>query len=203
METLLHTGELPEGKEKMSNFETFVDLIVVARIRRFTDRSESANEIADKWAKLSPKHSAVALTLKQTESLMLDYILKHECGIYYVYESRLDDVPGEFQSKKASRYLAAIELLTQYKSGKEKLSFAYDWLKANQQVDGIWDMGAAAKEGVYFPLSNRWDKATRITDSTHRISKLFSMPCYCGHDCAKCITYIATQTNDDNLRIRA
>ena len=24
--------------------------------------------------------------------------------------------------------------------------------------------------------------------------------CYCGHDCAKCITYIATQRNDDNLR---
>ena len=28
METLLHTGELPEGKEKTSDFETFVDLIV-------------------------------------------------------------------------------------------------------------------------------------------------------------------------------
>lgn len=24
--------------------------------------------------------------------------------------------------------------------------------------------------------------------------------CYCGHDCARCITYIATQQNDDNLR---
>ncbi len=24
--------------------------------------------------------------------------------------------------------------------------------------------------------------------------------CYCGHDCAKCVTYIATQTNDDALR---
>ena len=24
--------------------------------------------------------------------------------------------------------------------------------------------------------------------------------CYCGHDCARCITYIATQRNDDNLR---
>ena len=24
--------------------------------------------------------------------------------------------------------------------------------------------------------------------------------CYCGHDCARCITYIATQQNDNNLR---
>ena len=140
---------------------------------------------------------------KQTESRMLDYVLSHEDGIYYVYENRLDKVPDEFQSKKASRYLAAIELLARYESGKDKLSFAYEWLKANQQADGTWNMGAAGKDGVYFPLSDRWDKTTRITDSTHRISKLFSLPCYCGHDCAKCITYIATQRNDDSLRRQA
>lgn len=238
METLLHTGELPEGKEKTSDFETFVDLIVAARIRRFTDRCESANEIAGKWAQVitkafssgtysqtdydecytqvfgrKPKGGRLidfvnfyqlsilpGMLDKQTESRMLDYVLSHEDGIYYVYENRLDGVPDEFQSKKASRYLAAIELLARYESGKDKLSFAYDWLKANQQTDGTWDMGAAAKDGVYFPLSDRWDKITRITDSTHRIGKLISLPCYCGHDCAWCVTYIATQRNDDNLR---
>ena len=114
---------------------------------------------------------------RQTENLMLDYVLKHENGIYYVYESRIDIVPDEFQSKKASRYLAAIELLTRYESGKEKLSFALDWLKEKQSADGKWDMGSAAKDGVYFPLSDRWDKNTRITDSTYRINKLFSMLC--------------------------
>lgn len=241
MESLLHTGELPEGKEKMSDFETFVDLIVAARIRRFTDRCESANEIAGKWARVITKafssgtysqadYNACYMQVfgrkpkggrltdfvnfyqlsilpgmldRQTESLMLDYVLSHENGIYYVYESEINIVPDEFQSKKASRYLAAIELLTRYESGKNKLSFAYDWLKANQQADGTWDMGVAAKDGVYFPLSDRWDKTTRITDSTYRISKLFSSPCYCGHDCARCITYIATRRNDDNLRRRA
>ena len=238
METLLHTGTLPEGKEKTSDFETFVDLIVAARIRRFTDQCDSANEIADKWAQIITKAFSSGtysqtdydacytqvfgrkskggrlidfvnfyqlsilpgMLDKQTESRMLDYVLSHEDGIYYVYENRLDGVPDEFQSKKASRYLAAIELLARYESGKDKLSFAYNWLKANQQTDGTWDMGAAAKDGVYFPLSDRWDKTTRITDSTHRIGKLFSMPCYCGHDCARCITYIATLRNDDNLR---
>ena len=238
METLLHTGELPEGKEKTSDFETFVDLIVAARIRRFTDQCEPANEITGKWAQVitkafssgtysqtdydacytqvfgrKPKGGRLidfvnfyqlsilpGMLDKKTESLMLDYVLRHEGGIYYVYENRLDKVPDEFQSKKASRYLSAIELLARYESGKDKLSFAYEWLKANQQADGIWDMGAAAKDGVCFPLSDRWDKITRITDSTHRIGKLFSLPCYCGHDCARCITYIASLRNDDNLR---
>ena len=210
METLLHTGELPEGKEKTSDFETFVDLIVAARIRRFTDRCESANEIAGKWAQVitkafssgtysrtdydacyaqvfgrKPKGGRLTdfvnfyqlsilpgMLDKKTESLMLDYVLRHEDGIYYVYENRLDKVPDEFQSKKASRYLAAIELLTRYESGKDKLSFAYDWLKANQQADGFWDMGATAKDGVYFPLSDRWDKIARAVDCTYRIKKV-------------------------------
>ena len=211
MEALLHTGELPEGKEKSNDFETFVDLIVAARIRRFTNQFESANEIAGKWAQVitkafnsgtysqtdydacytqvfgrKPKGGRLTdfvnfyqlsilpgMLDRQTENLMLDYVLKHENGIYYLYESRIDIVPDEFQSKKTSRYLAAIELLTRYESGKEKLSFALDWLKEKQSTDGTWDMGAAAKDGVYFPLSDRWDKTTRITDSTYRISKLF------------------------------
>ena len=29
------------------------------------------------------------------------------------------------------------------------------------------------------------------------------MPCYCGHDCASCVTFAATQTDDDALRRRA
>lgn len=33
--------------------------------------------------------------------------------------------------------------------------------------------------------------------------KLFGLPCYCGHDCSRCVTYIATQTNDGDLRRQA
>lgn len=210
METLLHTGTLPEGNEKVSDFDTFINLIVATRIRRFTDRSKSANEIAEKWAQIitaafsngvysqndynmcymqvfgrKPKGGRLTdfvnfyqlsllprLLDKQTENLMLDYVLHHRCGIYYVYENRLNVLPKDFQSKQASRYLAAIELLLRYELGKEKLSFAYEWLKTNQQADGTWDMGTAAKDGVYFPLSDRWDKKARLADSTYRISKL-------------------------------
>ena len=34
-------------------------------------------------------------------------------------------------------------------------------------------------------------------------SKLFGLPCYCGHDCSKCVSYIATQTNNEDLRRQA
>lgn len=112
---------------------------------------------------------------KETESLMLDYVLTHKEGIYYVYEDRLDNAPDKFQSKKASRYLAAMELLSRYETGKHKLSFACSWLMDNQHPDGTWDMGAAAKDGVYFPLSDRWDKMTRKEDTTHRINRLLSV----------------------------
>ena len=212
METLLQIGKLPEGNEKFNDFETFLHLIVAARICRFTDQCKVANEIARKWAQIVTKAFSrgtyfqidydesyiqvfgrkpnggrladfvnfyqlslmLGLLDKQTEARMLDYVLKHENGIYYVYENRLNIVPEKFQGKKASRYLAAIELLSRYQSGKEKLSFAYDWLKANQQADGTWNMGQTVKDGVYFPLSDCWDKAARITDSTYRINKLFT-----------------------------
>lgn len=30
-----------------------------------------------------------------------------------------------------------------------------------------------------------------------------AMPCFCGHDCSRCITYLATLHDDDTLRLRA
>ena len=85
------------------------------------------------------------------------------------------------------------------------------WKERNHGISSFYlvtyilnvDFGEKAKDGVYFPLSDRWDKTTRIADSTYRISKLFGLPCYCGHDCSKCVTYIATQTDNDDLRRQA
>ncbi len=108
----------------------------------------------------------------QTERKMLTYVLKHESGIYYIYESRLDILPQHWKSKQASRYLGAIELLCRYPTGREHCKFALDWIKAHQREDGSFDMGAAAKDGVYFPLSDRWDQQGRVKDCTHRIRRL-------------------------------
>jgi len=77
--------------------------------------------------------------------------------------------------------------LSRYNLAKEKLTFVMDWINANRNENGQWDFGEKAKDGVYFPLSDRWDKTTRIVDSTYRIIKLFGLPCYCGHECSKSV----------------
>jgi len=51
-----------------------------------------------------------------------------------------------------------------------------------------------------------FDNAKEVLDRANKyINELYTqkesfLPCYCGHDCARCVTYIATQRNDDNLR---
>lgn len=112
---------------------------------------------------------------KDVESAMFDYILEHDPGIYYIYEGCLSLLPERFDSKQAGRYLAAIELLTGYKSPecREKLRFVREWLEQNKGPVGMWDMGPAVKDGVNFPLSDSWRSAeSRKQDCTYRIDKL-------------------------------
>jgi hypothetical protein len=106
---------------------------------------------------------------------LIDCVLQNKSGIYYIYERQLSVLPQEFKSKEASRYLAAIELLSRYKNPgcKEKLGFVVEWLNKNREPEGYWDMGQSAKDGVRFPLSDSWrKKELRIKDCTYRISKL-------------------------------
>lgn len=109
---------------------------------------------------------------EQTESLMLDYILNRKEGIYYTYEGCIAELPKSFQSKNASRYLGAIELLCGYKKVAPKLQFVAEWLNTQRFDNNVWDMGYDAKDGVYFPLSDRWDNKLRIADCSYRIEKI-------------------------------
>jgi len=109
----------------------------------------------------------------KTEAALLDYIIGKPDGIYYIYEKRLSEPPACFESRETGRYLAAVELLSGYACAKEKLSFVADWLRQNQKADGTWDLGPAANDKVYLPLSDSWrKKETRIADCTERISAL-------------------------------
>jgi len=112
---------------------------------------------------------------KAVEEAMFDYILGHDTGIYYIYEKCLQYPPEAFRSKRASSYIGAIELLSEYKNPrcKAKLGFVAEWLNRNREPDGSWDMGPDAKDGVYFPLSDSWrSKETRKKDCTYRILRL-------------------------------
>ncbi len=111
----------------------------------------------------------------KTALALIDYILQKQSGIYYIYDKQLSILPQAFKSKEASRYLAAIELLAEYRNPgcKEKLMFVVEWLNINKEPEGYWDMGTKVKDRVWFPLSDSWrKKELRIKDCTYRISKL-------------------------------
>lgn len=103
---------------------------------------------------------------------LMNYILQHQTGIYYIYDKQLSILPQIFKSKEASRYIAAIELLAEYRIPR-KFTFVLEWLNNNKESEGYWDMGSTVKDGVRFPLSDSWrKKELRVKDCTYRISKL-------------------------------
>lgn len=111
----------------------------------------------------------------KTEAAVMDYVIKKEDGIYYIYGRRISVLPAFFKSKAASRYLAALELLSKYKNTKAKFNYVIDWLNDNRNENGKWDMGTSVNDKVYFPLSDDWRKnETREADCTERIANLIS-----------------------------
>ncbi|MBP3569642.1 MAG: hypothetical protein J6K04_10820 [Lachnospiraceae bacterium] len=120
-----------------------------------------------------PMNLLQGVLTEETERRMLDYVLASPGGIYYIYAKPLNQLPAEFASKETSYYLAAIEILAGYKTAKEKLGFVVDWLESNRDENGQWDLGAKAKDNVYFPLLDSWRKGEdRKADCTERIEKL-------------------------------
>jgi hypothetical protein len=110
---------------------------------------------------------------KKTEGKVFDYILNHKEGVYYLYNSALSVLPDTFASKKSSHYLAAIEILTAYKTNLKKLGFVCDRLMSNRNENGKWDMGGSVNDKVYFPLSDSWRRTEiREMDCTYRVQKL-------------------------------
>lgn len=109
----------------------------------------------------------------RTELALLDYVLDQEDGIYYVYDKKLKTLPGCFESREASRYLGAVELLAGYPLAGGKLEFVRDWLLEKRMENGMWDMGKTVNDMVYFPLSDDWRrKGARAADCTERLSAL-------------------------------
>lgn len=109
----------------------------------------------------------------ETESRLLDYVISYPTGIYYITNNPINVLPADFASREASCYLAAIEILADYKLAGSKLGFVVEWLKKYQDENGQWDMGVKVKDNVYFPLSDSWrNPEDRKRDCTERIMKL-------------------------------
>ncbi len=109
----------------------------------------------------------------ETEKVFIDYYLERPEGMGYIYNKKLSQLPVNFQTREASCYIAAIEVLAEYKCAREKLGFVTEWILQNRDENGLWDFGSKAHDKVYFPLSDSWrNKEERIKDSTFRVNKL-------------------------------
>jgi hypothetical protein len=112
---------------------------------------------------------------EKTEKSLLAYVINKPDGIYYTYENHIGTLPRDFADRDASRYLGCIELLAEYPTAKHELQFVARWLESHRNANGTWDMGARARDGIYFPLSGNWRTAAlREADCTYRISRLLS-----------------------------
>jgi hypothetical protein len=110
---------------------------------------------------------------ENTGCAFVDYILNYDSGIYYIYDNKISVLPKVFQSREASRYLGAIELLAQFKNTRNKLGFVSEWLIKNRNENNKWDMGKSVNDRIYFPLSDSWRKnEVREADCTERIIAL-------------------------------
>lgn len=109
------------------------------------------------------------------ESKFLDYIINSEKGVYYIYDSSLKNLPNNYCSKQASRYISAFELLSNYRLISTKCKHLIEWINKNLSRDGFWDMEKSVKDNMYFPLSNSWRKTiNRKIDCTVRMQILLS-----------------------------
>lgn len=92
----------------------------------------------------------------------MDYVLGKEDGIYYIYSERILFLPKVFESRQASRYLVAVELLSEYKHAAYKLRFVADWLNGLKKEDGKWDMGKSVNDKVYFRFPMTGENKGRV-----------------------------------------
>jgi len=120
--------------------------------------------------------SLVTNTLdSHAERRWVEHILDHEQGIYYFgYKDKLSAPPASFEDRQTVKFIRSAMLLAEYRSQRSQLAFIADWLTANRR-NGEWDLGANAKDGILFPLSDSWkDKRTRTADCTSVLAQLLS-----------------------------
>ena len=111
----------------------------------------------------------------EIEAKYLEHILAKPDGVYYVYANAVSQTPKVFASKETSRYLTLLLLLSEYGLFGMKFGFIRQWINANKDETGQWDLGIAAKDGVIFPRSDSWRTAAdRAADCTDEITLLLN-----------------------------
>jgi hypothetical protein len=119
-----NTPFLPENESAMNIANQWKEIIIYAfsnneyNQKRYEEAYEAIFLIKPRDGRLIDFVHFYLLTLlcglpsKKTECLLLDYVINHPKGIYYIYDKPLNTLPENFASEQASRYLSGIEILS-------------------------------------------------------------------------------------------
>jgi hypothetical protein len=116
-----------------------------------------------KYLKLAGLYPLLLLSSKfsglpeREEKALLDWVWNKPDGIYYVYGGKLSELPAP-RSPHFIDWLAAIELLSRFKYGRELCAPVVARLWGQRGADGYWDFGSPAKNGYTLPLSESWQR---------------------------------------------
>ena len=131
----------------------------------------------EQWPELGFSRYSLLLMKDQLpfriEKSMINYLINKTRGIYPISNRSLLHVPLIFASREGLRFIAALELLTNYISSAPFLLHAAEWLWEQIGINGYWDLGSSARDNRHFPLSPSWQSPkNRQWDCTVRILSL-------------------------------
>jgi hypothetical protein len=118
---------------------------------------------------LSTPSSGLSL---ETEKALLNWVWQKHNGIYYIYGSCLAEAPA-LTSAHFVDWLRALSLLARFRTSKGVCASSIEWLWIQQDEQGLWDFGIAARNGYELPLSENWkDPLSRKIDCSIQVLAL-------------------------------
>jgi len=160
--------------------ETFASGIFdgIAYKRVFADTFGIASSVHPRYADLSCRYPVELLAGAldaATGAALVRHVLDHPSGLYYVSDGPIRTPPSAGTDRRTSAWIGAIEILSLHPGmevGRE-LRFAAACLEGIRDPAGGWDLGPAAHDGIYLPLSDSWrSPGVRRADCTLRIGAL-------------------------------
>ena len=110
------------------------------------------------------------------ERRLLDFVMHTPTGIYYVYDKAIHMQPA-ILSKGFWGWIQAHKLLSRFRLWSELAVDALNWIWAQRNEQGFWDLGSKVYRKPYssFPLSETWRRPeNRLIDGTVEMLALLS-----------------------------
>ena len=130
--------------------------------------------IANRYA-VSILSSAPQLLPTSLEQAYVGWLYRKPEGLDYLEEQLSAMPPPSQRPGRFDRWLTSLELISRLPGWREHAATALDWLWAQRDSNGMWDLGPRGSTTAWFPLSDSWRKPQcRRHDWTARVLSLLS-----------------------------